>query len=542
MTQKAISRQTIEKIAAEYGCSYDEALSAYLKADNAFNDSLSSTFEGRSKTEGSHKPPPPALTPRQIKVHLDKYVIGQEDYKKRLAIAASYHFALVREKQKNESFMQGFDVKRFRKKNTLIAGPSGSGKTYCVEVLGDLLNVPVHIVDATDYTEAGYVGKNAEDMIRELIGMAPGESKHERAEFINRSGGLIFIDEIDKKAKEGNLVGIDVSREGFQRAVLKLIERKLVSIDDPNSPASQIQEMVDQQRGADSSKKKSMINTENILFILGGSFQRAHDPMEAIVKKRMDSKTGRVKEDGSLTISGFMMENGDAAGKKDKYRNYYKDANEDDYIRFGLIPELVGRAPIKTYVNALSKNDLVRIMTQTEDSILNQYKLEFKLFDIDLDFTPDGIEEVAERAEKKKTGARALVSEWETVLTDFQYELPGTNFKSVSIDGKICRKPQDEILRLLEKSPFVDYVGRFKMDYGLDLKFTDEAVKYAEDYAHSHNLQMSEALNKLLAGAPALNYMHYDGVFSITPEMLSDEKYFDKLYVEWHKKQMEQNR
>jgi ATP-dependent Clp protease ATP-binding subunit ClpX len=285
---------------------------------------------------------------------------------------------------------------------------------------------------------------------------------------------------------------------------------------------------------------ESMINTENILFILGGSFQRPHDTLESIVKKRLDSKSGRIKEDGSLTISGFTSDETFAA-KKEKFRNYYKDSTEDDYIRFGLIPELVGRAPIRTYVNALSKNDLVRIMTQTEDSILNQYKLEFKLFGIDLEFTPDGIEEVAERAEKKKTGARALVSEWETVLTDFQYELPGRNFSSVTIDGKICRKPQDEILRLLEKSPFVDYIGRFKMDYGLTIRFTDEAVKFVEDYAITHNMQVSEALNKLLVGAPALNYMHFGGDFTIEPEMLKDEKYFDKLYVEWHKKQMEQN-
>ncbi|MBI5179601.1 MAG: AAA family ATPase [Nitrospinae bacterium] len=539
MVQKSVSRQAIERIAEEYKCSYDEALNAYLKAENAFADSLKDTLGEAAKGGAPAREGIPVLTPRQIKEHLDKYVIGQEDYKKRLAIAASYHFALVKARQENEALLQGFNVNRFRKKNTLIAGPSGSGKTYCVEVLGDLLKVPVHIVDATDYTEAGYVGKNAEDMIRELISMAPGESKREKAEFINRNGGLIFIDEIDKKAKEGNLVGIDVSREGFQRAVLKLIERKLVSIDDPNSPASQIQELVDQQRGAaDAKKKKSMINTENILFILGGSFQRPHDTMEMIVKKRLDNKSGRMKEDGSLIVSGFMVE--EAHPKKDKYRNYYRDANEDDYIRFGLIPELVGRAPIRAYVNALSKNDLVRIMTQTADSILDQYTLEFRLFGIDITFTPDAIEEVAERAEKKKTGARALVSEWETVLTDFQYDLPGTNFKSFRVTGDICRKPQDGILKLLEKSPFVDFIERFRNDCGLSLKFTDDAMAFVENYASEHKVQVSEALNKLLAGAPALNYMHTEGEFVIEAAMLSDEKYFDKMYVEWHKKQMEQ--
>ncbi len=538
MVQKAVPREAIEKIAQEYGCSYEAALNAWLKADNSFNNTIKELLGSRGAEQDKQKYGV-VYIPRQIKEHLDKYVIGQDDYKKRLAIAASYHFAIVKARFSNEGVLGKFDVKRFRKKNTLIAGPSGSGKTYCAEVLGDLLNVPVHIVDATDYTEAGYVGKDAEDMVRELIAMAPGENKQEKAEFINRYGGLIFIDEIDKKAKEGHGIGIDVSREGFQRAVLKLVERKLVSIEDPNSPAQQIQELVNQQRGGTSSGKKSMINTENILFILGGSFQRVNEGMEHIVKKRLDSKSGRLKEDGSLTIAGFGMEEVDA--KKDKYRNYYKDASEEDYIRFGIIPELVGRAPIRAYVNQLSKNDLIRIMTKTEDSILNQYKLEFKLFGIDLDFTDDAVEEIAHRAEKKKTGARALVGEWETVLTDFQFELPGTNFAQFTVTGDICRAPQDALLQLMQRSPFADFSQRFKSDYGIMLRFADAAIKYVEDYAKEHGMQVADVLRKLLASAAALNYMHEGQEFTIERNMLEDEKYFDKLYVEWHKKQMAEN-
>ncbi len=538
MVQKAIPREAVEKIAQEYGCSYEEALNAWLKAEGAFTDTIKELLGANGAAKDKQKFGI-VYTPRQIKDHLDKFVIGQEDYKKRLAIAAAYHFSIVKARFANEGVLTEFEVKRFRKKNTLIAGPSGSGKTYCAEVLGDLLNVPVHIVDATDYTEAGYVGKNAEDMVRELISMAPGENKQEKAEFINRYGGLIFVDEIDKKAKEGQGIGIDVSREGFQRAVLKLVERKLVSIEDPNSPAQQIQDLINQQRGGASSSKKSMINTENILFILGGSFQRAHDGMEHIVKKRLDSKSGRLKEDGSLTIAGFGVEDGDA--KRDKYRNYYKDATEEDYIRFGIIPELVGRAPIRAYVNPLSKNDLIRIMTKTEDSILNQYKLEFKLFGVNLEFTDDAVEEIAQRAEKKKTGARALVGEWESVLTDFQFELPGTNFGQFTVTGDICRAPQDALLQLMQRSPFADFAQRFKSDYGITLRFTDPAIKYVEDYAKERGMQVADALKKLLASAAALNYMHESGEFIIEPNMLEDEKYFDKLYVEWHKKQMAEN-
>jgi len=536
MVEKEVPREAVEKIARDYGVGMDEAARAFLEADAAFGERLEEILGSSSAEGGTTGPAVKVYTAKEIKEHLDKFVIGQEDYKKRLAIAATYHFAMVKMKVEDLGTIKGFNVRRFRKKNTLIAGPSGSGKTYSAEVLGDLLNVPVNIVDATDYTEAGYVGKSADDMVRELINMAPGEGKREKAEFINRNGGLIFIDEMDKKAKEGQVIGMDVSREGFQRAVLKLMERKQVSIDDPMSPATQIQDLVDQQRGVKKSRK-SMISTENILFILGGSFHRPHDSMESIVKKRLDSKSGKIKDDGSLTISGFMME--ERTPKREKYRNYYKDASEDDYIRFGLIPELVGRTPIRTYVNALSKNDLVRIMTETEDSILNQYMLEFKLFGIDIEFTDEAIEEVAKKAEKKKTGARALVSEWETVLTDFQFELPGTNFRKFVVTGDVVRKPQDELLKLFEKSPFVNFIERFKKDYGLTLKFTDEAVDYVEKYAGENNLQISEALDKLLAGAAALNYMNITGEFTIEKHMIEDEKYFDKIYVEWHKKQVQ---
>lgn len=541
MVQKAVPKEEIDKIVKEYGCTLEKAAEAYLEKEDAREEIYKAILGEPGQQEETEEPPASSsLIPHEIKEHLDKYVIGQEDYKKRLAIAASYHFAMVKARYSNEDLLGGFNVKRFRKKNTLIAGPSGSGKTYCVEVLGDLLNVPVNVVDATDYTESGYVGKSADDMVRELISMAPGESRRDKAEFINRYGGLIFIDEMDKKAKEGNMVGVDVSREGFQRAVLKLVERKQVAIDDPMSPSSQIQELVDQQRGIKSSKKKTMISTENILFVLGGSFQRPHEGIEAIVKKRLDNKSGRFKEDGSLTVSGFTPESGGLKTKK--YESYYKDANEEDYIRFGLIPELVGRTPIRAYVNALSKNDLVRIMTETEDSILNQYKLEFKLFNIDIEFTEDAIEEVAERAEKKKTGARALVSEWESILTGFQFELPGKNIKTFKVTGVVCRKPQDELLKLMERSPVLDFIERFVRNYGFKLRFTDEAVQYVEDYAKRNGMQVSNSLERLLAGAPALNYMNIKDEFVIEPHMLEDEKFFDRMYVEWHQKQMPSNK
>ncbi|MEW6263048.1 MAG: AAA family ATPase [Thermodesulfobacteriota bacterium] len=533
----SIPRETIERIMAEYGV--DEAmatrvhLDAQEKAGEAYRRHLSTRFgRGPQWNEPDRKFEVRLHTPKEIKAHLDKFVIGQEEYKKRVSIAAAYHFAMLRHMHDHPDQTR---VRRFRKKNTITAGPSGSGKTYCIEVLGDLLEVPTLIVDATDYTEAGYVGKNADDMIRELIDLAPGSSRPEQAAFVSRHGGLIFIDEIDKKAKDGRLIGHDISREGFQRAVLKLIERKLVPIDNPYSPASQIQEAMNRQRGIEPEPLANMISTEKILFILGGSFERPQDNLETLVRQRQAHHRGRFNEEGGFVIQGFTLE--DSLSRSDKYRNYYAEATADDFIRFGLIPELVGRSPIRTFVNLLSKNDLVRIMNDTEDSILDQYAMEFSLFGIEAAFTPEAIDYVAEVAENQRTGARALVSVWENMLTDFQFELPGSNFTRLVIDRNLCERPKDALLDMLEKSPFVDFTEGFRREYGLELVLEDDAQEYIEAYARREGLQVSEATNRLLKNASALNYMNVGARFTVTKVMLTEPNYFERLFTEWHQAQ-----
>ena len=532
----SIPRKAIEDLMGQYACSEEEASRVYLAAQDKAKEAFSDTVH---ELLGGKQAPSEHLmrnyTPREIKAHLDKFVIGQEEYKKRICIAASYHFATIRYLQE---YPDDSNVKRFRKKNTIIAGPSGSGKTYCAEVLGDLLEVPTLIIDATDYTEAGYVGKSADDMVRELIDLAPGSTREEQAHFLATQGGIIFIDEIDKKAKDGALIGHDISREGFQRSVLKLIERKLVPIDNPYSPASQIREAMAQQQGKKVVNQEKMMSTENILFILGGSFERNVENLESIVKKRIEHK-GRVREDGSIVIRGFDSVQSSTEKEKDTFKNYFKEAGTEDYIRFGLLPELVGRVPIRTFVNLLSKNDLVRIMTDTEDSILSQYVMEFKLFGITLNIRDDAISFVAEISENSKTGARALVSVWESILTDFQFELPGSNFKYLEITRELCERPKDMLLKMLEKSPFVDYIENFKREFGVELVLDDEIQHYIETLAQEQNTEVSATIKTLLRGASALNYMDHMEPFTITRDMLEDPKYFDRLFIEWHEKQMQ---
>jgi len=532
-----IPKEAVTRIMNDYNCSEEQAAKAYLDAQDRANEGFKSLLEERfgPTRSSADELVPKVYTPRDIKGYLDKFVIGQEEYKKRLAIAAAYHFAMIKHLREHPEDGQ---VKRIRKKNTVSAGPSGSGKTYCVEVLGDLIQVPTLIIDATDYTEAGYVGKSADDMIRELIDLAPGHSRQEQARFIGKYGGLIFIDEIDKKAKDGALVGHDISREGFQRSVLKLIERKLVPINSPYSPVTQIQDLMDRQKKTKSNQQDNMVSTENILFIIGGSFERTHNNLESIVKKRLQHK-GRVNDDGSVEIKGFAAE--EKKNGNGRLLNYYKKAESDDFIKFGLLPELIGRSPIRTFVNMLSKNDLIRIMKETEDSILNQYKLEFKLFNLEVDFSTDAVEYVAEISENRKTGARALVSVWENILTDFQFELPGSNFTTLEVTRELCEHPKDHLLRMLEKSPFVDFIDNFKKEYGIQLILDKEVQNYLDNYAHQNNIPLSNVLRKFLSSASALNYMGINEPFEVTKDMVQDEKYFDKLFSHWYESQKTKN-
>ncbi|MCJ8346826.1 hypothetical protein MJH12_14890, partial [bacterium] len=254
--------------------------------------------------------------------------------------------------------------------------------------------------------------------------------------------------------------------------------------------------------------------------------------LESIIKKRISRGPGSTDEDGNLVIGGFSL----PGQKKDEsFKNLYPFAEEADYIKFGIIPELVGRTPIRSYVNHLSKNDLMRIMNDTEDSLLRQYQLEFESFGIDLQFTDDAIEFVAEKAERQKTGARALIGVWENILTDFQFELPGSEHKNLLINREVCETPKDYLLKILSRNAFDDYIKKFYGEMGIEITFSDDAKVYAQEYAKKEGLQLSDALSVLLAGASAINYIGHQGKFEISSEVLENPKYFDDLYMTWHK-------
>jgi len=389
--------------------------------------------------------------PREVKTHLDRFVIRQDEAKKVLSVALCDHYNAV------NAAVTGRDSGQYVKQNILLLGPTGVGKTYLIRSLADLIGVPFVKADATKFSETGYVGGDVEDLVRDLVRRADGDVG--RAEY-----GIVYLDEVDKLAAASIQGGRDVSGRGVQTNLLKLMEETEVPARAPHDIAGQLQALMEVSQGR--KKQAATISTRHILFVMSGAF----GGLEPLVRRRLSEAT-----------IGFA-----GSGRETPDEQKFLDAAETrDFIEFGFEPEFIGRLPVRVVCHPLGVDDLFLILKNSEGSIIRQYEQSFAAYGIEVLFRDDGLRHIAERAAEEKTGARGLMTVCERLFRDLKFELPSTAVKRFIVTAELADKPaaaledllaaqareEQEMLREVVR----EFARRFEEMHGLKLRFTTAA-------------------------------------------------------------------
>jgi len=452
------------------------------------------------------------LKPKDIKTHLDQYVIKQDDAKKALAIAVCDHYNHVMECERNPKALE----EEYTKQNVIMIGPTGVGKTYLIRMLAKRIGVPFVKADATKFSETGYVGGNVEDLIRDLVTQANGNLR--LAQY-----GMVYLDEVDKIATASNIIGRDVSGRGVQMGLLKLMEETEVDLRAAYDISSQLQAVMDfQQKGK---IEKEMVNTRHILFIVSGAFNGLKD----IAKKRLNRAR-----------LGFGAE----VVSKNEELDYLQHVTSRDFVDFGFEPEFIGRLPIHVVCQDLSAEDLYQILKHSKGSIIKQYEGAFRAYNIEAMFSDEALRRIAELACEERTGARALMTVCERVLREYKFELPSSGVQRFVVTSEVTASPMEELQKLLktpgynQKLIVREQVRRYEKEYlekhGITIEFDEEVIEFigkqVEDEETNAKDICEETLKSYEHGLNLIKKNMGKTKFAITREVIENP---DKVLESW---------
>jgi len=450
-----------------------QKLQEFLRSSFAQNQATPAQSGEPAELPIKEAPPQPFafdFTPKDIKRHLDRFVIRQDDAKKALGIAVCdhYHHAQYAASLPPEEAAKV----EYAKQNVVLVGPTGVGKTYLVKHVAELIGVPFVKADATKFSETGYVGGDVEDLVRELVHKADGDLS--LAQY-----GIVYIDEIDKIASSTESVGRDVSGRGVQTALLKLMEETEVPLRGSNDLQAQLQAAMEFQRKGKISRES--LNTRHILFIVSGAF----DKLGSRIAKRIRQ-----------AHIGFGAQSTPEPGITELLRR----AETRDFVDYGLEPEFIGRLPVRVVCEPLEAGDLFEILKRSEGSIIRQYERAFHAYGVEVFFEDEALREIARLAAEEQTGARGLLTVCERIFRDFKFELPGSGVTSFTVTPTLIASPAEALEELLraghaerekaQRAIVREFAERFSAEHGVQISFEDEAVDRILARAEAENLSV----------------------------------------------------